>query len=147
MHYLNLSYDERHRSYSVDEFEVRVLEPETPGVPWNLFWHQIRAFQFQILTRWMQLLVLWMQFMMLMLLWMAIWSLKHRVLWLQVQVIAAQASSKWINCPSIKCSHWPQKQVSQFSVWDPSGENKIISSTVWFCTRSYGKIHVTATKS
>lgn len=31
----NLSSDELHRSYSVDEFEVRVLEPEKSGAPWQ----------------------------------------------------------------------------------------------------------------
>ena len=68
MHYLNLSSDEPHWSYSINEFEVRVLEPEKkPSASWNLFWHQIWAFQFQILTRWMQLLVLWMQ---ILILWM-----------------------------------------------------------------------------
>ena len=33
----NLSSDEPHRIYSVDEFEVRVLKREKPGAPWNLF--------------------------------------------------------------------------------------------------------------
>ncbi|XP_037491951.1 cleavage and polyadenylation specificity factor subunit 1 isoform X2 [Jatropha curcas] len=31
----NLSSDELHRTYSVEEFEVRILEPERPGGPWQ----------------------------------------------------------------------------------------------------------------
>lgn len=31
----NLSSDDLHRTYSVDEFEVRILEPEKSGGPWQ----------------------------------------------------------------------------------------------------------------
>lgn len=31
----NLSSDELHRTYSVEEFEVRILEPERSGGPWQ----------------------------------------------------------------------------------------------------------------
>lgn len=32
---LNLSSDELHRTYTVEEFEVRILEPEKSGGPWE----------------------------------------------------------------------------------------------------------------
>lgn len=31
----NLSSDELHRTYTVDEFEVRIMEPEKSGGPWQ----------------------------------------------------------------------------------------------------------------
>lgn len=31
----NLSSDDLHRTYTVDEFEVRILEPEKSGGPWQ----------------------------------------------------------------------------------------------------------------